>query len=498
MSKLPNYEAAIADLKSWFGVGNDSKAQAAAMAVYSSLIEDQDLPDDDKQRLTQRITDLIKSGSAESIHAMHQVGRSVVPGVEVEKFMTGEHEKAAKATRLLNTYPNHGGDSLLSNPARTATPDPLFRGPGVRSLANGDMTNLLKGTPLDRPGVYAGTDALKHLERVASKADADRDLTLSRIKDFAFSTGSSRTYFEKFIEICGSERRFMMGLAERQIWVLSEECHTTHDRVIAGRPKMIEAAHPFFISGKMIDRLEEISDAHDGRAVAPGHEKVVQIDQPFKTIWLERTDGGPLFYLARSDGPAWIIGTLVHEETANSYFCETLIASKQDATGAIVFMINTMKLMPETVFGRLKSPSGALMPMFNPGTMVQTATHDVLYWTFKAFRRDCAFANEKIKAIRARVGSGKDRTAVKINRVVRVMLKGECKEYQRAAGRKIVWSHKWEVMGHWRVTAGLGKDRDGNYTVRGMTWVTPHTKGKGALVKKTRVVVDSASENGKD
>jgi hypothetical protein len=50
------------------------------------------------------------------------------------------------------------------------------------------------------------------------------------------------------------------------------------------------------------------------------------------------------------------------------------------------------------------------------------------------------------------------------------------------------WSHRWEVMGHWRRCSTLGKDRDGNYCVIGLTWVSPHIRGEGDLVIKTRVV----------
>lgn len=41
----------------------------------------------------------------------------------------------------------------------------------------------------------------------------------------------------------------------------------------------------------------------------------------------------------------------------------------------------------------------------------------------------------------------------------------------------IDWSHRWVVMGHWRKTHLLGKDRNGVYCVNGYTWVVPHEKG---------------------
>jgi hypothetical protein len=57
-------------------------------------------------------------------------------------------------------------------------------------------------------------------------------------------------------------------------------------------------------------------------------------------------------------------------------------------------------------------------------------------------------------------------------------------------GKTIDWSHRWEVRGHWRIVKGIGKDRDGNYTVMGFTWVNNFVKGpeKAPLIKKTYIV----------
>lgn len=50
------------------------------------------------------------------------------------------------------------------------------------------------------------------------------------------------------------------------------------------------------------------------------------------------------------------------------------------------------------------------------------------------------------------------------------------------------WKHSWECVGHWRKLNGIGKDRNGEYNQMGRTWVLPHIKGDGELIKKTRVV----------
>jgi hypothetical protein len=57
-------------------------------------------------------------------------------------------------------------------------------------------------------------------------------------------------------------------------------------------------------------------------------------------------------------------------------------------------------------------------------------------------------------------------------------------------GGPLDYSHRWEVMGHWRKVEGIGKDRGGGYTVKGFTWVRDHVRGPESkpLVPKVRVV----------
>ena len=55
---------------------------------------------------------------------------------------------------------------------------------------------------------------------------------------------------------------------------------------------------------------------------------------------------------------------------------------------------------------------------------------------------------------------------------------------------EVDWKHTWDVMGHWRrINPNMvGKDRDGNYSIIGSTWVKPHQKGNGIYIKKDRIV----------
>jgi len=51
-------------------------------------------------------------------------------------------------------------------------------------------------------------------------------------------------------------------------------------------------------------------------------------------------------------------------------------------------------------------------------------------------------------------------------------------------------SYAYEVMGHWRKVSDntIGKNRQGERGVHGFTWINAHTRGKGELIKKVRIL----------
>lgn len=90
---------------------------------------------------------------------------------------------------------------------------------------------------------------------------------------------------------------------------------------------------------------------------------------------------------------------------------------------------------------------------------------------------------------RIKIGTGKDKKTHTIRRIIHVHPKKD-RPATTPKGNLIDWSHRWNVRGHWRKCDGLGKDREGNYTQSGHTWVVHHEKGPEhlPLVQKTRFV----------
>lgn len=93
-----------------------------------------------------------------------------------------------------------------------------------------------------------------------------------------------------------------------------------------------------------------------------------------------------------------------------------------------------------------------------------------------------------------RVGNGASKRQHRIRRIIHVASK-KVIQSDSPVFRDVDWSHRFSVRGHWRTHNGLGKDRDGNYSVHGYTWVVHHTKGPEhlPLINKTRLVKKSPS-----
>lgn len=66
----------------------------------------------------------------------------------------------------------------------------------------------------------------------------------------------------------------------------------------------------------------------------------------------------------------------------------------------------------------------------------------------------------------------------------------QIKNYQELTGNHIDFSHRFEVMGHWRRCNRIGLDQYGNRTEIGRTWVNQFVKGPEdkPLIKKTRAI----------
>jgi hypothetical protein len=161
----------------------------------------------------------------------------------------------------------------------------------------------------------------------------------------------------------------------------------------------------------------------------------------------------------------------------------------------------------DKLFEKVKQKSGdrAIFRENYAGMLYHTMAHDSysaaglegkLYraaqFLFTSMRKGSSETGTVRVDARAKVGTGVNRRLMKIKNLVIVAPKKEKNTLAEHIGaqREIDWSHRWDVMGHWRKVTGIGKDRAGNYAIKGYTWVISHTKGPEdkVLVRKTRFV----------
>ena len=111
--------------------------------------------------------------------------------------------------------------------------------------------------------------------------------------------------------------------------------------------------------------------------------------------------------------------------------------------------------------------------------------------TFKLFLREIRKnkiaserVNEQIKIRR----NGKN-TIHKIKTIIHVRQNDNPKQ-TGVYGGPLDWTHRWEVMGHWRRVKGIGKNREGIYETIGFTWIGNYIKGpeNKPLIQKTRII----------
>lgn len=232
---------------------------------------------------------------------------------------------------------------------------------------------------------------------------------------------------------------------------------------------------------------------------------VPRIDAPFKTFSIEM-----------------INGSIAYPTDDNCIYTECLLVTEHgNVGGATLYVVIALSRQDKPgkkgYFVSADICSNKLSGVSKPGEVSITIISDDETGQSTAYLPNTAMLNlvrvflerldneaaglEKVPTERLRVGKGKGRSLVKINKIIHVAPKYIRKKYAAHEKREIVWSHSWFSRGHWRHfwldeikgivdMEQIGKDRDGNYVERGRTWVVDSIKGDKdkELIHKVRVV----------
>jgi len=219
-----------------------------------------------------------------------------------------------------------------------------------------------------------------------------------------------------------------------------------------------------------------------GPIQAAADERPFFLGEPFPTLWIECVNQ-PLMVLVERRERINVHAIYLWRSHDDNYLAVMLGEGTLKGTGLATVMSETSNKNDDSNYRH-------------------SAVHSFLFHLFQALARKGQLGTERMNE-RFRVGTGDKRRQIKIKDIVHVRLRkkqGSANPTPSENPRNIEWSHRWEVMGHWRRVNGIGKDDRGRYHVQGWTWVIPHTKGpeEKELVTKTRILVTGVKKPGED
>lgn len=214
----------------------------------------------------------------------------------------------------------------------------------------------------------------------------------------------------------------------------------------------------------------------DSKMKAESDPRPFFLGEPFESLWIECLDE-PIF---------GFYGNGMKEPGKDRRVANAIYLWRSTEDVYVAVMVGADGYALSTIMSDSPTPDDSQYEL--------SAVHCFLFHLFQVMAKKGQLGTERVNE-RFRTGEGKDRRLVKIKDIVHVRLRR--KESVKSTGvsepSNIEWSHRWEVMGHWRKVNGIGKDDRNRYHVQGYTWVKSHTKGPEdkEIVKKTRLVLDS-------
>lgn len=193
------------------------------------------------------------------------------------------------------------------------------------------------------------------------------------------------------------------------------------------------------------------------------------VSPPFKTCFIQMPDGMALQSKRESGEVEKFYAVFIHE--LEPYFYTFAIVKSDPIEPDDAYRLQTGYL-------DTKNPDHE-----------QHYVWDAILSFLQPFARAHAVGVEKVNE-RIKFKRDGEKILHKIKRVVHIFPKTKKAKVEAEEKYDIEWSHRWAVRGHWREIKGIGKDRSGEYTVKGFTWVIDHVKGPDDLpyVQKTRVI----------
>lgn len=222
--------------------------------------------------------------------------------------------------------------------------------------------------------------------------------------------------------------------------------------------KSVTKAKPILFSNSLLDEV---------RNEIFSKKEIILPDFPFQSFWIQSSDNSELFSV-RGHTTQCSVFALSVLDLGNEYF-SACFANVGDSGH---FSLQPVLIGHDGIDRMVGSEK-----YFDSNYVL--AINNFLSSVCKKMQEKNTYVGVENVNFRIRIGTGSSRQLHKVNQVLHITRGKEIKTYKNGIGNKIDWQHCWSVMGHWRNLSGtrIGKDRFGQYTQCGRTWVNPCVRG---------------------
>ena len=213
-------------------------------------------------------------------------------------------------------------------------------------------------------------------------------------------------------------------------------------------------------------------------------EKIIKPALPFKECWFEPLGNDSLLALYPEDKSSifFIKGILIEEKTPYNYDLYLYMAMKN---GDSVHNITPICINKEFI-ERMKITEKDSVGLF----LIEIGYYNAIEFIEQTLER--MQQNEMIVVKNPKKIKATGKPNFTINQYIKITNKKRV--YGEYVNKKenFEYSYRFEVRGHWRKLpeGSMGKDRNGEYSIEGYTWVNEYEKGSKdlPLLKKTRII----------
>lgn len=221
-------------------------------------------------------------------------------------------------------------------------------------------------------------------------------------------------------------------------------------------------------------------------------EEFKDICLPFANNFIQTDREGTSFLYIREFAPTVLTGTCYYMDNKNNSYTLNIPFNINTENGCIHIKADILEQYMKFVIRKTELSDEEKELSVNLLKLIL----GVIYNCLEVFKRLPKYSVASDKANKTEYYPRKQAPTIKVTgRPIYYVLGKEEEKYPKQYKKikpvgTLSFDHSFSVRGHWRRVAEgtIGKNRNGEYTVEGFTWVKEHVRGEGELLRKLRVI----------